>query len=91
MTERQRKFLEVLAADTLRHIGLPPGRIFFLAFPDENHGGRRDAGATRTLDGMQKLGWVVGRYPAYEMGFATGRYWKITDDGRKALANDQAL
>jgi hypothetical protein len=63
-------------------MGLPPGRVWHLAFADdEPYRQRRDAGMTRTLDRLRNLGLVRG---SYEWG-GTGRYWTITAAGREAL------
>lgn len=81
MTElntRQVAFLTVMAGLDAEE---NPGRIFRLAFPDAPFRGRRDAGATRTLDSLERLGFVRGRYPSY----GDGRRWRITPAGRKEI------
>lgn len=83
LRSRDLAVLRVLAEeDREAHMGLPAGRVWHLACSDEPHRGRRDAGMTRTLDRLQNLGLVRGHY---EWG-GTGRFWKITDAGREALA-----
>lgn len=57
------------------------GRVFVLAYPDAPHRGRRDAGATRTLDAMEKLGVVTWRYPQG----SDSRMWRITQAGKDLL------
>lgn len=80
LNERQVAFLRALAENDTGY-GIGAGRVFLLAFPDAPYTHRRDAGATRTLDSLLKLGLVRGTYAAY----AHGRDWKITDAGRAAL------
>jgi hypothetical protein len=64
-----------------------PGRVFHLAFPEAEHKGRRDAGARRTLEALERLGYVSGCYPYLE---ATARRWSLTEAGReKALVLKQ--
>lgn len=60
---------------------IAPGNLWHVAFPDEPYRSRRDAGMTRTLDRLQRLGFAIGRY---EWG-GTGRYWSITEAGRAAI------
>lgn len=91
LNERQLAFLRVLgkhyeeqtadAGQTMR--SMSPGYITRQAFPDAEYRGRLDAGATRTLDSMEKLGIVSGSYRGSR---ATGRDWIITEEGRKVLA-----
>lgn len=84
LTDRQVAFLRVLAAYQRKPGGggMGAGQTFYEAFPDAAYSGRRDAGATRTLDGLQKLGLVSGSYAYLE---ATGRDWTITSAGQMAL------
>lgn len=81
LTDRKRRFLEVLAEQDQP---ISPVRVHRLAYPDAPYRGRRDAGATRTLDSLQREHLASGRYPVYAA--ATGRQWEITDKGREALA-----
>lgn len=81
LNERQLAFLRALDENDTGY-GLGAGRVFVLAFPDVPYRGRRDAGATRTLDALLTLGLVRG---VYAYSYATGRDWKITDEGRAAL------
>ncbi len=60
---------------------LAAGRVWHLACPDEPYRGRRDAGMTRTLDRLERMGFVRGRYE-WE---STCRYWSITEAGITAL------
>jgi repressor of nif and glnA expression len=78
LSERERAFLKALAeSDRPLHAG----RVAHLALPDEPYRARRDAGATRTLDSLQRRGLVRGGY-AYTN--ATSR--TITENGREVLA-----
>lgn len=77
LNDRQVAFLVVMQDGRERGSGW----IFHDAFPDAEHRGRRDAGATRTLDGMDRLGLVAGRY----LSFGGGRNWRITTAGRTEL------
>lgn len=78
LSVRQRQTLEVMAAE--ERLALFPGRIAHLY--RQRHGGnyrqRADAGMTRTLDSLERLGLVRGSYE-WE---ATGRSWELTDKGR---------
>lgn len=78
LSDRQVAFLHAMRDGRERN----PGQIFCEACPDEPYKGRRDAGATRTLDGMEKLGLVAGAYRYY----GTGRVWRITKAGKGELA-----
>lgn len=80
LNERQLAFLRALDEHGTGY-GIGAGRVFVLAFPDAPYTSRRDAGATRTLDGLLKLGLVRGSYA----GRSTGRDWRITDEGRVAV------
>lgn len=86
LSERELAVLRVLAEQTE---ALHAGRVGVLAFP-EKVAGRRDTGAQNTLRALERRGLVDGRY-----SFATGMastpdslYWKITDAGRRALAEE---
>lgn len=79
MNERQEAFLRVMK-DAGESLGA--GRIFYLAFPGAPHRGRRDAGATRTLDGLAREGLVTY---TYTHGHPVSRDWRITEAGRAAL------
>jgi hypothetical protein len=65
---------------------LSSGRVWRLAFPDEPYRGRRDAGMTRTLDRLERLGLVAYRYVIG--GQQPSRNWRITDAGREAVPMD---
>lgn len=85
LTERQRRFLEALARQEEPISSL---RVFAVAFPDAPYRARRDAGATRTLLGLEGRGLVDGRYPPDYSGAGSPRLaWEITDQGRAALAS----
>lgn len=83
LSDRQRTFLRALAGENDRGIGA--GRVYVLAYPDAPYRGRRDAGATRTLDALERVGLVKGRYRSTAASFG-GRDWTITAAGRKAIA-----
>lgn len=83
LSDRQRAFLRALAGENDRGIGA--GRVYALAYPDAEYRGRRDAGATRTLDALERVGLVKGHYRGSAASFG-GRDWTITHAGRKAIA-----
>lgn len=88
LTERQQAFLGVLATAEPSKWGLGPGEVFAKAYPDAPYRGRRDAGATRTLDNMSTRGLVIGRYHTTH---STSRCWQITDAGRQELSRAREL
>lgn len=77
MTDRQLAFLRALADSDAR---LHSAAVFAKAFPDEGYVGRRDAGANKTLLGLEMRGLVNGTY----VGLSS-LMWKITDKGREVL------
>lgn len=82
LSERQVAFLAVMQDGREWN----PGQIFHTAFPDAPYRGRRDAGATRTLDAMEKLGLVSYRYPhTWDGRLIGGRTWWITTAGKAEL------
>lgn len=80
-THLRSRDLAVLRALATQEHALHAGRVWQLACPDEPYRGRRDAGMTRTLDRLERFGFVRGRYEWQ----STSRYWRITDVGREAL------
>lgn len=83
MSDRQFYFLKALASCSAE---VSAGRVFTLAYPNAPYRGRRDAGATRTLDAMEKEGWVRGRYGYSGEG---GRHWRISTRGREVFAAER--
>lgn len=79
--ERVRRVLQVLA-DNRRKPPLSAGRVWHLACGEQPYRGRRDAGMTRTLDALERRGFVDGRYAGT---FSSGRVWRITDAGLAEL------
>lgn len=81
LNDRQVAFLVAMQDGRPRN----PSAIFYEAFPDAEYRGRRDAGATRTLDAMARLGLVKFTYPSSAF-YASGRTWWITREGKDELA-----
>jgi hypothetical protein len=85
LSERELRFLEALATCDRP---VPAGRVFVLAYPERPYLSRRDAGATRTLDALERKGKLVDGTYSYEPGYVGrlgGRVWKITAAGREVL------
>lgn len=73
--------LKVLASrrpELGQELGMHAGYIWRVAFPDEPYRGRRDAGMTRTLDRLNRLGLVKYRYTT---SIPSSRLWTITPAG----------
>jgi hypothetical protein len=87
LNERQREFLRAMLDGKERHSGM----VFRDAFPDAPYKGRRDAGATRTLLGMEKLKLVRGSYGLSPAGLDSSMNWTITEQGRAAFYESQGI
>jgi hypothetical protein len=79
LSDREVRARDIAVLRVLKDADAPlaSGRVWHLACPDEPHRSRRDAGMTRTLERLERMGFVHGRY---EWG-STGRYWSITERG----------
>lgn len=59
-----------------------PARIAAIALQGRTYSGRRDAKVRNAMEAMARRGWV--RRSAW---LAASETWKITEEGRKALAD----
>lgn len=62
-----------------QELGMHAGRVWRVVFPNESYRGRRDAGMTRTLDRLERMGLVRYRYTTGAR--QPSRVWMITSAG----------